>query len=313
MSPATADHDQDQHRDADAGDLESPRAGEEEARHVDLHARALRQHDGVLEEDRRADRADERARGASAPRSVERAVGEALQADAQHARERAMACASMSGTTQAGWRPADLRLEEQREDPPAHVGADHEDLAVGEVDHEQDAVDHRVAERDEPVDGPQGQPEDELLRQDREDRLQAHGVRPPRGTRGGCGPPRAAPRARVVDDDPAVLEHVAAAGDAERHRRVLLDDEDRGALAVDGLDDVEDLVDQRRRQAHRRLVHQQEPRPRHQRAADREHLLLAAGERAALLVRPLPEPGEQPVDALEVLRPARRAARCWRV
>ena len=34
-------------------------------------------------------------------------------------------------------------------------GAPHEDFAVGEVDHEQDAVDERVAERDEGVDAPQ--------------------------------------------------------------------------------------------------------------------------------------------------------------
>ncbi len=40
----------------------------------------------------------------------------------------------------------DLGHEVARED------ADHEDLAVGEVDHAHDPVDHRVAQRDEGVD-----------------------------------------------------------------------------------------------------------------------------------------------------------------
>ena len=113
-------------------------------------------------------------------------------------------------------------------------------------------------------------------------------------------------------DDVAVLQHVGAMGDRQRHRGVLLDHQDGGALSVDGLDDVEHLLDQHRREAHRRLVHQQQPRPRHQRAPDREHLLLAARQRAAVLVGPLLEAREQRVDALEVgcrtPRPALRGA-----
>ena len=62
---------------------------------------------------------------------------------------------------------------------------------------------------------------------------------------------------------------------------------------VDLLDRLEDLLDQDRREPERRLVEQQEPRPGHQRPADREHLLLAARQRAALLVGPLAEPREQ--------------------
>ena len=40
----------------------------------------------------------------------------------------------------------------RREDRERAEGADHEDLAVGEVDELDDAVDHRVAERDQRVD-----------------------------------------------------------------------------------------------------------------------------------------------------------------
>ncbi len=42
-------------------------------------------------------------------------------------------------------------------------GPEHEDITVGEVDHADDAVDHRVADRDQAVDGSQRQPVDKLL------------------------------------------------------------------------------------------------------------------------------------------------------
>ena len=42
-------------------------------------------------------------------------------------------------------------------------GADHEDVAMGEVDHADDAVDHRVADGDQAVDGAQRHAVDQLL------------------------------------------------------------------------------------------------------------------------------------------------------
>src|SRR5262249_50477398 len=74
--------------------------------------------------------------------------------------------------------------------------------------------------------------------------------------------------------DRAGLEHVAAAGDAEGHGVVLLDEQDRGAPPVDVHDRLEDLLDYDRGQAHARLVEQEQAGTRHQRAADRQHLLL---------------------------------------
>ena len=52
------------------------------------------------------------------------------------------------------------------------------------------------------------------------------------------------------------------------------------------------LLDDHRRQPHRRLVEQQHPRPGHQRATDRHHLLLAAGHGAAHLGATFGEPGK---------------------
>ena len=61
-----------------------------------------------------------------------------------------------------------------------------------------------------------------------------------------------------------------------------------------------------RRQALGGLVEDQQRRVGHQRPADRQHLLLAAGELAAAVAAALGQAREQAVDAVE--GPARRAA-----
>ena len=48
---------------------------------------------------------------------------------------------------------------------------------MGEVDHEEHAVDHRVADGEERVDRAQSQPEHDLLRQDRKDLPDVHLLR----------------------------------------------------------------------------------------------------------------------------------------
>ena len=62
----------------------------------------------------------------------------------------------------------------------------------------------------------------------------------------------------ALELEAARLQQVGVVGDAQRRQRVLLDDEHRRALLADGLDGVEDQVDEHRRQAHRRLVEQQQ-------------------------------------------------------
>ena len=59
------------------------------------------------------------------------------------------------------------------------------------------------------------------------------------------------------------------------------------------------MLDDQRCKAERRFVEQQQPRPRHQRTADRQHLLLAARQRAAALVDALLQPREQIEHLLE--------------
>jgi hypothetical protein len=84
-------------------------------------------------------------------------------------------------------------------------------------------------------------------------------------------------RPRSIDDD--------AVGDVEHEVEVLLDDDEREpvALAQAG-EDLADLLHDRRLDAFRRLVEQEQPRRGDERAAEREDLLLAARERAALAV-----------------------------
>ena len=85
--------------------------------------------------------------------------------------------------------------------------------------------------------------------------------------------------------------------------RLLVMDEPTEGLAPVIVDQV---LDDRRREPFRGLVHDQERRVRQQRAADREHLLLSTGELRAAVLAALGEPREELVDALD--RPAPGAA-----
>src|SRR6185437_178304 len=130
-------------------------------------------------------------------------------------------------------------------------------------------------------------------------RAAASGPRTPPATRLGV-PARASPpaleicgahlavmeelAARPGQDDAAGLHDIGTVRQAQRVMRVLLDEEHRDVLLlVDLADHFEDLLDDQRRQAERGLVEQEKPRPAHQGTGDRQHLLLAAGKRAAAL------------------------------
>ncbi len=90
-----------------------------------------------------------------------------------------------------------------------------------------------------------------------------------------------------------------------RDAEVLLDQEDAQALLLELAERLDQHLDDRRREALGGLVHDQQLRVRDQGAADREHLLLAAGELGAAVALALGEPREELVDAVD-----RPAARC---
>src|SRR5947208_12542771 len=92
----------------------------------------------------------------------------------------------------------------------------------------------------------------------------------------------AQPLGAAVEHDAAVLHHVAVVRDRERDGGALLDQKDRDAeLAADLGEAARQILDDDRREAERELVDQQQLRPAHQRAAEREHLALAAGQESA--------------------------------
>src|SRR5215211_8118378 len=100
--------------------------------------------------------------------------------------------------------------------------------------------------------------------------------------------------------DLAGLQHIAPLRDAKREVRVLLHEQDRGALAIDLRDRLVDPLNEDRRDAHRRLVEQEQLGARHQCPSDGEHLLLAARHGARLLLLALLETREELEYALEV-------------
>src|SRR6266542_2338281 len=109
-------------------------------------------------------------------------------------------------------------------------------------------------------------------------------------------------RARPLEPDPPGLDHRAPLRDLERLAQVLLDEEHGDAGRVPLGDRAHHLLDEDRREAEARLVEHEEPRLRHERAPDRAHLLLPAGEAAGDLATPLAQPRERREDLLEVPR-----------
>ena len=109
----------------------------------------------------------------------------------------------------------------------------------------------------------------------------------------------------------AVIQHDGPGGQLQHPVHLLLDHDQRGAVAVDLLEPLVDLVDDDGRQAQGQLVGHQDLGGHHQHLGQREQALLAAGERAAHLAAPFAEDGEGRVGALEVLLELGRPAR-WR-
>ena len=120
----------------DAADREGG-AGDEATRGTGSLALGARveEPDGLLQEDRDADGGDERGEPG---RAAQGPVGEALHQRRPCATEAMTPPMSMSGSTQRSVWPSKSTVQ----DGQGAEGADHEDLAVGEVDQLDDAVDH---------------------------------------------------------------------------------------------------------------------------------------------------------------------------
>ena len=100
-------------------------------------------------------------------------------------------------------------------------------------------------------------------------------------------------------DHAAVVHHVMAVRHGCREAEVLLDEKNGKPLRLELRDRAPDLLDDHRRETLGRLVEQQQARARTQDTADRQHLLLAAGQFCPLAREPLPQVREQLVDLVE--------------
>jgi hypothetical protein len=104
------------------------------------------------------------------------------------------------------------------------------------------------------------------------------------------------------EPDLPVLHHHAVAGQPQPGPRVLLDEQDSGAVGVHLPDRFEHRLEDLGRQAHGRLVQQQQDRLQHERASELDQPLLPAGQAARLLRAPLPDLREQFEDGGDPLR-----------
>ena len=140
------------------------RERDEVRRVVDPRLRAEQQQRRVLQEERDADRGDQRRD----PRRVtQRPVGEALDRDAEPAAPSPAASTNMiTSSSGTGIVSAD-RPAEPLDHEVADVRPDHVQVAVREVEQLQHAVDHRVAQRDQRVERAGGDAVDQLLEEER--------------------------------------------------------------------------------------------------------------------------------------------------
>src|SRR5713226_2583098 len=104
------------------------------------------------------------------------------------------------------------------------------------------------------------------------------------------------------------LQQIGVVRDLEGLAGILLHHQDAEATGVDRLDLLEQPLDELGGEAEGGLVHQQQPRLRHQRPSDRQHLLLAARERPGHLRPSLAQPREEREDLVELGREPRAVA-----
>src|SRR5215813_6583654 len=80
---------------------------------------------------------------------------------------------------------------------------------------------------------------------------------------------------------------------------ILVDDKDRQSIALERREPAPNFLADQWRQALGGLVEQQQLRIGHQRAADRQHLLLAAGDLVTLVAAALGQTRQEGVNAIE--------------
>src|SRR5690606_9534458 len=104
---------------------------------------------------------------------------------------------------------------------------------------------------------------------------------------------------RIAEHDPAGLQYVASGSNRESERCVLLDEQNGRAALMNFDQRVVHLIDDDGRQAMARLIEDQHAHAQHHGPAQRDHLLLAAGQSPRALPPPLLEARKERVAILE--------------
>ena len=98
----------------------------------------------------------------------------------------------------------------------------------------------------------------------------------------------------------SVFHHIGPRRCGEGERCILFHQKDCRPCRVDTADSRENVLDRLRGEAKRGFVKHQKFRARHQGASDRDHLLLATGERSGGLMASFAQDRKQRIDLLEV-------------
>ena len=181
---------------------------------------------------------------------------------------------------------------ERRDDHQDEVGCEHDQVAMGEVDQPHDAEDEAEARGEERVEAA----EQHALH----DRVEPVHARHPEI--GGMDVLAAQLGRRARKRDAPLHHAIDPVRDLERLADILLDDDQRRPRRADAREGGVDVADHDRREPEAQLVAEEHAGIGHQRATDRDHLLLAARERRARTAPPLAEDGEQRVDRIEAPR-----------
>src|SRR5690606_25020192 len=105
-----------------------------------------------------------------------------------------------------------------------------------------------------------------------------------------------------VEDDAAVVHHIAIVALADRSMGILFDEENRQPfVALDLADHLKELLDQNGREAHRRFIQHQDARARHHCSCDEQHLHFTAREKSRRPLQKIGEAGEVVKDLFTVL------------
>ena len=254
---ATNDHPADVQR-PDRDRLVEPRQRSDRVSDDSLLAVRVLDQRGVLEQEGQREGGDEHGRGVGRPQRSER--------DPLHQERRD------DGGEHGG---EDTRCVGPGVRERERVGGDHDQLAVGEVDQPEHAEHEPDPDGDEREDGAKAERVDEVLDVDHEARYAAT----MRSVSFGVG--RGQGHAQL-----AVRHDVRAVGERDGALRALLDEQHGHAAVANLRQRVEDDVHDRRGEPERRLVQEQDGRACHERACDRELLLLSTREHAGL---PRPE------------------------